>query len=191
MKRQIILLLLIVTLAATAAFAAPPETPWEITTTTVYADTLSRGLASDSVAYTSAVNVFGARAIIVDVQTTGITSAQNGGNGALANDTLGVGEPIFDVTGTGTYNTYAGGGVGKFMPGVEVATGGVISPTGAQIYRFYASAPGAFGGTPIPVTTRTLRFRLKGNNARRYITASLASLSAPTGTITVRVHVIR
>lgn len=184
MKRIVLLLAFFTLSAAGVAQSAPAYTPAEITTTILMADTLARNNSAsfatvDSARYLGPVNVFGARAIIVEASSSAPL------------DTLSVGELIFDVAGTGVYNTYSGGGILKFMQGVEVACGGVINAEGTQIYRLYATTQGAQGGTPAPVTTRSVYFKIKSGNKRAYNAASQATLAAPSGTITVRMHVIR
>lgn len=180
MKRTPYILAAGVILAAVVgAYAAPAKYPWDITTTTIWADTLPRGFTADSAVYSSPIPVFGARAIIIDASTSGA--------GGITNDTLSVGHPIFDVTGTGNYTGAGGQGC---IQGFEVPTGGAIGANGTQIYLIYSSYGGVQAGTPVPMTTRSIKFRMKGGNARRYNTASSATL-APTGTITVRVHVVR
>lgn len=182
MKRQGIILGFIILLASVVgAFAAPPEQPWESTTYTLWADTLPGRFTADSALYLGPVNVFGARQIIVDTQTTG---------GLYSTDTLSIGEMIFDTCGNGTYITYPAGGVVKAMLGIEVSTGGVINPEGTQIYRMYSAGMSGIGGTPIPITTRNVKFKVKSGNQRKFAGALNTNLQS-VGTITVRMHVIR
>ena len=184
MKRSTTILSLALGLAALGATglgAAPAQAPWDITTTTIHADTLARGFAADSAIYTQAINVFGARAIVVDAITSGA--------GSVTADTLSVGNPIFDTCGTGTFT---GNGGLSSMVGIEPSAVGAVPAHGSFIYLFYGTGDGTAGagGTPIPTTTRAIKMKLKGGNARRYDSANSATL-APTGTITIRIHVMR
>ena len=183
MTRRVIALIACALIACVAIVrAAPVETEYEITTTTVWADTLPRGFVSDSTVYTAPVNVFGARSVMIDAQTSGA--------GGVLLDTLSVGHPIFDVTGRGVYTGAGGSGSWNALEGVTL---GNIPLHGSQIYLCYGTPDmglTAVGGTPFPITTRFIKFRMLGGDTRRYLGASLTNL-APTGTITVRVHVVR
>ena len=168
--------------------AAPAQAPWDITTHTVHQDTLSRGISGDSVTITAPITIIGARAFAIEAYAESLMVGGTYMQAYVSRDTILAPAPIFDVGGTGTYAVVAA----SALPGIYTAQAAGLNliASGRILATFYASMDATVGGTPIPIATRYMKLRLRTNETRRYATASSATL-APTGRITVRVHVMR
>ena len=150
-----------------------------ITYTTILTDTLG-SLASDSVKTTDQVNVFGARGWILvcigsQADTLAAPVVQYMLPGGVWAGTGGVIANFGTPSGlTGNFN----------QPTVATSTAGSIQHIAFFTAKEFEQVP---WGTPVAF----VRFRLKGNNARRYAGASSTNLQSATGTTTWRIMVIR
>ena len=192
MKTFLLLIVLGGLLCATASYAAPEVSTWGTVFKVVYNDTLTTMIsASDSIAVTDSVNVFGARYVTMIIQSTGAagTGAFNGGTG-VAYDTLAV--PVLQVTLPG--GQWSGiGGTSFLGPATATTTPLTTSTQVNQVTRTvvtYVMEPST-GGTHVPYIGAWWRWRVRSNNTRRYATANLATLAPPTGRITMTVYVWR
>ena len=172
------------------AYTAPEVNTWGYASKVIYSDTLGM-LASDSVAVTDSLSVFGARTIYLVVSSAGAagTGAFNGGTG-IGFDSLAV--PILQSRFPN--GSWVGTGGASYLPPANLSPTVVLTATSlvSNVPRFalghHSELSG--GGTPIPLVNDYFRWRLKSTNARRYATASLATL-APTGRITITAYVWR
>lgn len=174
MKTRIFALVLTVGLAVAAVapslFAQPAVNTWNATSTQILSDTLPR-FAAESVFVTPGFPIQGARAIVVVAST----------NGA---DTLAAVIPQVKVKDSAYLGTAAGALFGSTESGTSIN----LTSGGRVVWAFYGSSTA--GGTPLPIMADSLRLRVKSADARRYNSASSATL-APTGTITFVVTVWR
>lgn len=170
--------------------SAPSVVPWaEPDLRIIYSDTLGM-LSSDSVAVTDSVDVFGARYVCLSVTSGGSagTGAFNGGTGTAYDSTA---VPILQTKGLNGNWVGTGSapyvGTGTLQSKSSTATTLINNETVIS-YEIMAVQEGS--GTPRPWPVSKVRWRIKSANARRYATASSATLS-PSGRITYRVLVIR
>jgi len=185
-KLSPLLAALILAAAFVTGYTAPEVMTWGQTAATVYpaqgsgvtADTLTRQLsAGDSIATTDEIGVFGARAIYLVVRSDG-------------SDSMTV--PVLQLKTLDGQWTGAGGA------GFAPPTGGAfsipftatttITSTTRFIWCYYNEF--SSGGTPVPFPMAAARWRIKSSDARRYNTASSATL-ASTGRYTLTAIVWR
>ena len=182
--------------------AAPEVSPWGYTSKVIWpiggvasaADTLGR-FASDSVATTDSINVFGARYVALLVSSTGAagSGAFNGGTGT-AYDTLLA--PVLVVRlptgqwsgiGAGAMIPYSGGN-----PLLCLATNKPVDNTG-KIWWTIDNQTTIASSASVPFTNDYFRWRIKTNNVRACQSGvNPACVYAPSsGRITVTVCVWR
>lgn len=176
MKSRLILALVALGLGASLAFSAPEVNTWgqnaqQVWPTSGTADTLTRVLGTDSIATTSEVNVFGARAIYLVVRSDGSDS--------MAVPVMQVKLPNGQWTGTGgaAFLPPAGG-----VFATPLTATSLVNSTTRFAWAFYNEF--SSGGTPVPLAVEAVRWRIKSTDARRYSGALSTSLVS-TGNYTV------
>lgn len=149
--------------------SAPAIQPFDIEWKTIYNDTLTS--QGDSAAFSDEVIVSGARGWILTCVST-------------SQDTLVA--PLMQIQMAG--GVWVGTGIARYItaatnntPTNAVGTDGALQHV---LYSEWASTP---AGTPMPVVVQKIRYKLKGNNARRLGNNS----KAPTGTTIWRVMVVK
>lgn len=172
-----------------ALHAAPAVSTWDTDAKAIWplastgipaatGDTLTRVLsASDSIAVTDSVNVFGARLVLLFAQSDGT-------------DSLAV--PILQTRLPN--GRWSGAGDAARMPPTRgslttpMSATTAITSTTQFIWGYYNEV--SPGGTPVPIPNDFFRWRIKSSDARRYSAPSGATL-ASTGHYTIRVFVLR
>jgi hypothetical protein len=184
-------------LSATVALAAPVVNHWDITTYPVFQDTLVTGAnqsAGDTV-YTisAAIPVFGARAFVIEAYADTLNPTT--GQYATSLDTIATPLVLWDVSGTGSYAPLAVASQGGVY---GVPTGSVnLTICGNIVSSYYASMDGTTGGTPVPITHRSIKLKMKNNTQRfkNYTNAQILTVNGPAYNkvprLTVRIHVMR
>lgn len=164
MKRLALPLLALV-LAAGIASTAPVVNTWDSNVKVVWNDTL--GQAATETTFTDSVAVFGARAVMLLVKSSG-------------SDTLTV--PVLQTRlPNGTW-TYLGGAglVPPSSPSVATGTNAATAVTSTTRFSIGWYNEWSSGGTPVPFSNVYFRWRVRANNVR----GNGASGKTPSGTIT-------